>query len=88
MIVQSSALIDARDSVIVCLLITVDDPAVRPLRPYLKMTAVNGLKSDSAVMVDKLITVSKTRISDRPFGSVSLAELDAVNEALRLWLDL
>ena len=51
-IVHSSALIKVRDSVIVCLLTTADDPAVRSLRPFLKMSVVNGLKVDSAVMVD------------------------------------
>ncbi len=88
LIVQSSALIEARDSVIICLLTTADDPAVRPLRPFLRKSAVNALKSDSAVMVDKLITVSKSRIGDQPFGRLTSTELDAVSEALRLWLDL
>ena len=87
-IVQSSALIEVRDSVIVCLLTTADDPAVRSLRPFLKMSVVNGLKVDSAVMADKLITVSKARIGAKPCGKLTAAEQDSVDEAMRLWLDL
>ena len=72
-IVQSSALIEVRDSVIVCLLTTADDPAVRSLRPFLKMSVVNGLKVDSAVMAGKLIAVSKARIGAKPFGKLTAA---------------
>ena len=46
LIIQSSTLIDARDSVILCLLTTVDDPAVRQLRPFLAKSPLNGLQSD------------------------------------------
>ena len=39
-------------------------------------------------MVDKLITVSKARIGAKPFGKLTAAEQDSVDEAMRLWLDL
>ena len=39
-------------------------------------------------MVDKLITVSKARNGGKPFGKLTAAEQDSVDEAMRLWLDL
>ncbi len=46
-----------------------------------------GLRADSEVMVDKMATVDRGRIRQR-IGRLSGAQMDQVNAALRIWLDL
>lgn len=47
----------------------------------------NGLKNSSQVMVDK-VTAIKTENVKQKIGSITKAEMDKVDEALKLWLDL
>lgn len=55
----------------------------------LKLAAAEtpGLRRDSEIMVDKLGAVERRRIGQR-IGSLSNTQMQAVNTALRIWLDL
>jgi mRNA interferase MazF len=50
-------------------------------------TEGNGLEADSEIQIDKLQAVRKARLG-KFVGTLSGDELDVVDEALRLWLDL
>jgi hypothetical protein len=49
--------------------------------------ASTGLRADSEVMVDKLSAVSRHRIRKR-VGRLSDAQMEMVDRAIRMWLDL
>jgi mRNA interferase MazF len=87
LVVQASATLAARDSVTVCLL--TGDLIDAPLfRVRLRKSGVNRLVKTSDVMVDKILTLPKSALSENAFGRVNGAQLAAVNMALRFWLDL
>jgi len=46
-----------------------------------------GLRSDSEVMIDKVSAIKIDRVS-RKIGRLSSAQMELVDRALRLWLDL
>lgn len=57
------------------------------LRPEVLPTAENGLRKSSQVMVDKAMTVRRSRLGE-PFGRLDDATMLAVSRSLALFLDL
>jgi mRNA interferase MazF len=47
-----------------------------------------GLKTASVILCDQLRTISKDRLGNAPWGTVSLATLGKVEQALRILLGL
>ena len=80
-IVQADALTHADfPSVVLCILSSrsMDTPA---FRICLEPTAANGLHQPSQIMVDKLLTVPRTRLS-APFGRIDDETLVRLNRTL------
>ena len=85
-VVQSDLFNHTHQSLTVCPITShsVQAPLFRiPMRP----TKGNGLKKASQLMIDKVNSVKREKIS-RKIGTVSDAMLDKIEEALKLWLDL
>ena len=77
---------DATESVTICPLTTdsTDAPLFRlPIEP----TERNGLRSPSQLMVDKITTVSKTRVG-RQIGRLSDQDMTRLNRSLVVFLGL
>lgn len=51
------------------------------------MSKVSGIQTASEIMVDKMGAVAAGRIRQR-IGRLSRAQMETVDSALRLWLDL
>lgn len=87
LVVQASETLPYRDSVTVCLLSTdlIDAPL---FRVRISPSAANGLREDSEVMADKVLTVPREVLSSKAFGRLSAADLERVDSALRFWLGL
>jgi mRNA interferase MazF len=88
LIVQSDAFSDL-DSVIVAPLTSSNSTTdhVPLLRIRLEPDASNKLRSSSAIMIDKLTVVARSRVGPQ-FGSVDPSVLNSVAEAMRGLLDL
>ncbi|MGH8226086.1 MAG: type II toxin-antitoxin system PemK/MazF family toxin [Gammaproteobacteria bacterium] len=77
---------DATDSVTVCAFTT--DEAEAPLfRLLVEPDAHNGLRVSSRLMVDKITTVSKTKLGDR-IGRLSDEDMLRLNQAMLVFLGL
>ncbi len=77
---------DATASVTVCVFTT--DPTDAPLiRLAIEPDDRNGLRTTSRLMVDKITTVSRRRVSER-IGILSGPELVQVNRAIAVFLGL
>lgn len=50
-------------------------------------TSENGLKQQSQIMVDKMITLSREKIKQK-IGTLSNDIMVGLNKALKLWIDL
>lgn len=74
------------NSVTVCPITSFGSTEIRS-RPSLSPTPDNGLRETSRVMVDKIQTVSRSRLGSR-IGTAGAAELAAVEEALAFFLGL
>lgn len=85
-IVQADLFNDARDTLTVCL-ITGELIDASLFRVRLEPGPDNRLTKPSDVMIDKLMTLKKDRLGT-PLGHLTAAQLHAVNDALRRWLDL
>ena len=86
LVIQSDLYNDTHHSVTICLVTStlVDAPLFRiPIRPLKR----NGLNVTSHVMVDKVQTARRDRIKS-VIGVASLAEMRAVDAALRGWMSL
>ena len=86
LVVQSDLYNDTHHSVTICLVTStlVDAPLFRiPIKPLKR----NGLNVISHVMVDKVQTARRDRIKS-VIGSASLAEMRAVDVAIRAWMSL
>ena len=86
LVIQSDLYNDTHHSVTICLVTStlVDAPLFRiPIKPLKR----NGLNVISQVMVDKVQTARRDRIKT-VIGAASLAEMRAVDVALRGWMSL
>lgn len=57
------------------------------MRVRLKANDITGLKQVSEVETDKITTIRAIRLSDK-IGQIAEKELNKINYALRIWLDL
>ena len=86
LVIQSDLYNDTHHSVTICLVTStqVDAPLFRiPIKPLKR----NGLNVISHVMADKVQTARRDRIKS-VIGAASLAEMRAVDVALRGWMSL
>jgi mRNA interferase MazF len=85
-VVQADLFNDSHASVVLCPLSS--DIRNLPLfRVMLPAANVRGLDKDSEVMVDKIGAVDRRRVRRR-IGRLSPAQMQSVDRALRLWLEL
>jgi len=85
-IIQSDFFNPTHASFTVCPLTThlLDTPLFRlPVEP----TKSNGLKSVSHIMVDKMSTLKREKIGQK-IGILEESQIDSLNRAIKLWLDL
>lgn len=85
-VVQSDVFNPTHASITLCPITShlVDAPLFRLDLPP---TKDNGLEVPSQMMVDKITTVRKDKLR-QPIGRLTPAELDILNRALRLWLEV
>ena len=84
-IVQSDLLIGF-DSIILCLLTSYDSEEIAN-RVRIHADAVNGLKKDSYVMTEKIITVAKSELGER-IGTLTVSQMNTIATQLKVVLDL
>lgn len=82
-IVQNKDYIEGMESITVCPITSVLSTA--SVRVRLKADNATGLKE--IVEIDKITTIRITRLSKK-IGEVAEKELNKINYALRVWLDL
>ena len=85
-VIQHSSTLTLSPSVTLCGLTTFEVPPNRARVPLIPSDA-NGLRSVSYAMVDKIVSISRTRIG-RVIGTLDRRDLDVLDGALRRWLDL
>jgi mRNA interferase MazF len=85
-VVQSDLFNGSHSSVAVCL-ITSDLQNAPLFRISVPSGRSTGLKTQSQVMVDKIIAVPRNKITARA-GALTAAALKEIDHALRLWLEL
>jgi mRNA interferase MazF len=85
-VVQANLFNPTHDSVTLCLITSecVDAPLFRVSLPPGERT---GLASPSQVMIDKVVSVPRASIV-RQIGLCDSTCIDAIDEALRVWLEL
>lgn len=83
-IVSRQIVIDSRLSTVVCAPIYSSHDG---LSTQVLVGADEGLKHDSSIHCDELISLRKTVLTNY-VGSLSLSKIDVLNQALRLALDL
>jgi mRNA interferase MazF len=59
-----------------------------PLHVPIRKSRHNGLRADSFVRCEQVLTISKSRLIARPFGRLSDAEMSSVEEAIKASLGL
>ena len=84
-IVQNSDYLDGLESVTICPITRVLSAA--SVRVRIKAGATTGLKELSDVETDKITTVRVARLTTK-IGVIAEKELDKINHALRIWLEL
>ena len=84
-VVQNTAYIAGKESVIVCPISTVllDDELAMKLLP----TDRNGLHDICVIRADKLSAVKKSRVGKR-IGALTNEEMRRLDEVMRIWLNL
>ena len=85
-IVQSNLFNATHASVVICPITShiINAPLFRiTLNPNTK----NGLKNNSQVMIDKVTAIKVENVKQK-IGFINRAEMDKIDEALKLWLDL
>lgn len=85
-VIQSDLFNESHASAVLCP-ISSDQTGFTVFRVKLLASRTSGLRTDSEVMVDKMATVERDRIRQR-IGRLSGSQMDHVNAALRIWLDL
>lgn len=86
LILQSDLFIET-ESLIVALMTTHLHPEAPLLRIAIQPTPANGLRQPSDVMIDKIVTLPKAKLS-APIGHLSLSRMAEVSAALALLLGL
>ncbi len=84
-IVQNTDYIEGMESITVCPISSILSAA--SVRVRLKANDATGLKSTSEVETDKITTIRVTRLNEK-IGEVAEKELNKINYALLIWLDL
>ena len=85
-IIQADAFLQAHDSVVVCLCTSFQSNA--PLfRIPLEPTEENGLQEHSDIMVDKLITMQRTKIGKK-IGELDTETIKNLNRSILLFYGL
>jgi mRNA interferase MazF len=85
-VIVQDDLFDGTDSITVCAFTT--DPTDAPLfRPLVVPNERNGLRADCRLMVDKVTTVSKSKVGPR-VGRLDDADILRLNQALLVFLGL
>ena len=86
LVVQSGLFNPTHASVVICPITShlVDAPL---FRLAIQPSPQNGLKTESQIMIDKIMAVKRERIEKR-IGHLSASQMTHVNRALRLWLEL
>jgi mRNA interferase MazF len=59
-----------------------------PLHVPIAKSKSNGLREDSFVRCEQLLTISKSRLIGRPWGKLTTSQMDLVDTALRASLEL
>lgn len=85
MIVQITDYIEGMESITVCPITSVLSAA--SVRVRLKANEATGLKEIYEVEADKITTIRVTRLNKK-IGEVTEKELNKINYALHIWLDL
>jgi len=85
-VVQSDLFNADHESILLCP-ITSEIMGGALFRIQLPVSSATGLRAKSEAMVDKL-TVTKRRRIGRRIGRLSPEQMKAVDQALRIWLDL
>jgi len=87
LVIQAGETLPYRESVTICLLTS--ELIEAPLfRVRIQPGGANGLNQVSEVMADKIVTVPRELLSEKPLGRLSAADIARVDEALRFWLCL
>ncbi len=85
-VVQSDALMNPDGSVIVCMM-TTQIHAAPIVRVFVAPTSGNGLREPSAIMVDKLFTLARSKVRG-PIGRIDSAQLGELDSRLAAVLGL
>jgi mRNA interferase MazF len=85
-VVQSDLFNSTHASIVLCPItsLVIDAPL---FRLSITPSASNGMKTESQVMIDKVMALKRERIRRR-VGRLTAAEMRAVEQSLRLWLGL
>ena len=85
-IVQSDLFNEKHDSITICPLTThvIETPLFRLL---LSPNKNNGLKQTSQIMVDKITSLKRDKIHQK-IGALTADQINKLNDAILLWLDL
>ncbi len=83
LVIQSDLLLGT-DSVVVALFTSHENVALRTRLPFLR-SAANGLREDSDLMADKIMTVPRERLG-KAIGAITEEDMARVEQALLLVL--
>ena len=84
-IVQSDS-VNSFDSIILCLFTTFESEQIAT-RVRIPTDSKNGLKKDSYVMTEKIITVNKRELGER-IGALTVDQLNVIVHQLAIILDI
>jgi len=84
-IVQSDS-ISRFDSIVLCLFTTYVSDQI-PTRVRIPADSINGLKKDSYVMTEKIITVDKRELGER-IGNLTIDQMNAIVAQLAIILEI
>jgi mRNA interferase MazF len=85
-VVQSDLFNDTHASVTLCP-VSSEVTGLALFRVELPASPTNGLRTNSEVMVDKISTAARTRITQH-IGHISRSQMELIDGALRTWLAL
>lgn len=85
-VVQSDAFNETHDSLTVCLL-TTTVVAAPIFRLDVQPSTQNGIRRTSQIMVDKMLTVRRSKLSE-PVGSLDDDTMLRLNRSIAVWLGL